>query len=111
MVSPVSAGMGRSDDRPTPEPAPPEPLASPPPAPFCGRAKWERVRTLAVAVVALLGIGYTLWLGKAFILPVVAGVFFSFLLSPQIRFLARRGVPAPIGTAIVVFAFLGAVGA
>jgi predicted PurR-regulated permease PerM len=106
MVSPVSAGIGRSDDRPTPEPAPPE--ASTTPAPLRRRVLWERIRTVALATVALLGVGYTLWLGKTFILPVIAGVFLSFLLNPQIRFLARRGVPAPIGTAVVVLAFLGA---
>jgi predicted PurR-regulated permease PerM len=62
-----------------------------------------------VVTLALLGVGYTLWLGKQFVLPVVAGILLSFLLSPQIRFLSRRGVPAALGTAIVVLAFLGTV--
>ncbi len=109
MASAVSTPPGGPQDRPGPDVAEPEAEGPPPRLRLSRRRQWERVRTVAVVVLALLALGGTLWIGKQFILPVIAGVLLSFLLSPLIRFFSRHGVPAPLGTASVMLGFLGAV--
>jgi predicted PurR-regulated permease PerM len=104
----VTMRMGGLDRRPSPEPGPEAgPARSAAGVPRRRVSRWERVRTVALVALAVLAVGYTLKAGRDFVLPIVAGVMLSFLLSPLIRFLSRRGVPAALGAALVILAFIG----
>ena len=82
---------------PEPEPKEAEPVIVPLPD----------VRTMALVVLAVLALVYTLHLGKAFFLPVVLAVMLDFLLSPIIRFFARLHIPESIGALIVMVVLFG----
>jgi predicted PurR-regulated permease PerM len=67
------------------------------------------VRTMALVVLAVLALVYTLHLAKAFFLPVVLAVMLDFLLSPVIRFFARLHIPESIGALIVMVVLFGGI--
>lgn len=66
----------------------------------------------AVASVGLLllGVFYTLYLGREFFLPITVAVLLNFLLTPPVRALKRLGIAAPIGAGVMLILFFGAVG-
>jgi predicted PurR-regulated permease PerM len=57
----------------------------------------------AVAVLATLAVFYTLHVARPVVLPIVMAILASFLLRGFVRWFRRRGIPEPIGAAIVVF--------
>lgn len=77
-----------------------------------GAALTERLEVRSVAITGLfvLAILYTLFLARAFLLPIVLAVLFDFLLSPVIRALKRVRIPEPLGAAVVILALLGVLG-
>lgn len=58
----------------------------------------------------LLATFYTLYVGKAFFLPIVVAILLNFLLTPAVRGLKRIGVAAPAGAAIILVLFFGVLG-
>lgn len=66
----------------------------------------------AVASVGLLllGVFYTLYLGREFFLPITVAVLLNFLLTPPVRALKKIGMPAPIGAGVMLIVFFGVVG-
>jgi predicted PurR-regulated permease PerM len=64
-------------------------------------------RAIAVAVTGLfvLGVLYTLYFARVVVLPVVLASLLSFILSPIVRWLRRRGLPDAVG-ALAVLAVL-----
>lgn len=59
----------------------------------------------------MLALGYTLYFARALLLPLVAAILLTFLLSPAIRLLRRLRLPEPVGALVVLVAFLGVSGA
>ena len=58
----------------------------------------------------LLASFFTLYLGKDFFLPITIAVMLNFLLTPAVRWLKRIGLPPPVGAAVILLLFFGAVG-
>lgn len=83
-----------------------------------GDASRERARTggsgfhardvQAVATIGLfvLGVGYTIFVARDFLLPVTAAFFLKLVLSPVVRKFRKLGVPEPVGGAIVLVSTL-----
>lgn len=71
-----------------------------------------RVRASSFALNGLFAIAllFMLKFAEPVLLPILVAVIFTFLLSPTVRALRRRGIDDAIGAAIVVFGLLGAVG-
>jgi hypothetical protein len=59
-------------------------------------------RTVGIIGIFLLGILYTLYFARAFLLPVTIAILLNFLLSPAVRALKRLRLPEPVGAALVV---------
>jgi len=58
----------------------------------------------------LLALFYTLFLGKEFFLPITIAVMLNFLLTPAVRLLKRIGLAPPVGAAVILLLFFGAIG-
>lgn len=66
------------------------------------------IRSIALTVLMLLAVLYTLHFAKAVILPVVLAVILSMLLAPLVRLMNRRlRIPMGLGAGIVLAALLG----
>lgn len=87
------------------EPIPPAPDAGVPSSRFRIRAQ-----SWALNVLAVLAVLYTLYYGKAFILPVVLAALLALLLSPMVTALRQLKVPSPLGAGLVVLALLTIIG-
>lgn len=70
------------------------------------RGAWNS-QSFALNGIFVLLVICTLYFGRTIILPVVLGVFLSFLLRPVVRKLYKAGIPESVGAAIVLLAFLG----
>lgn len=55
----------------------------------------------------LLALTYTLYVAKMFLLPVVIAFLLDRLLSPIVRYLARVGLPSPLGAAVLLLGVMG----
>jgi len=64
-------------------------------------------RSAALTTLAVLGILYTLYFARSFLVPIAFALLLNLLLSPALRAMARVGVKAPIGAAIIVIALVG----
>jgi predicted PurR-regulated permease PerM len=69
------------------------------------------LRTVGIMGILLLGILYTLYFARAFLLPITIATLLNFLLSPAVRALKRLRLPEPVGAALVVLGLLGLSGA
>jgi hypothetical protein len=67
-------------------------------------------RTVGIMGIFLLGILYTLYFARAFLLPITIAILLNFLLSPAVRALKRLRLPEPVGAALVVLGLLGLLG-
>jgi predicted PurR-regulated permease PerM len=65
--------------------------------------------TVAVIVLAVLAVLYTLYFARSFLIPIAFAVLLNFLLSPAVRLLERLRIPNFLGAAIVVFGLIGVV--
>ena len=67
-------------------------------------------RHVALVILALLALLYTLHLARAFILPIVIAILLNLLLSPVVLLVRRYArLPEPIGAAVVLVVLLGVV--
>lgn len=87
------------------------PRAGEEPEPDMGRTidaieTWPALSISAV-VLAVLAMLYTMYLARAFFVPIVFAVMLNFLLSPLIRALGRVKVPSPLGAGLVVLLLIG----
>ena len=78
-----------------------DPAAEPAPAPGTS------ARTVAIVVVAVLAVMYTLYFARTFLIPIAFAILLDFLLSPAVRLLERLRIPHWLGAAIVVLSLLG----
>lgn len=65
-------------------------------------------RSAALTILAVLGVLYTLYFARSFLVPIAFALLLNLLLSPALRWMARLGVKPPIGAAIIVLALIGA---
>jgi len=68
------------------------------------------IRSVAVTVLVVIAVFYTLYFARAFFLPVTFGLLLNLLLSPAVRAMKRARIPYPLGAAIVVLTIVAAVG-
>lgn len=71
-------------------------------APPRGPARLATVRSYAIVGLFVLACLYTLYFAAAFLIPIFAALFLYLLLSPAIRFAARRRVPPALAAAMVL---------
>jgi predicted PurR-regulated permease PerM len=62
---------------------------------------------VGITVLAVLGVFYTLYFARGFLLPIVFALLLDFLLSPAVRTLVRWHVPLPLAAGLVLIALLG----
>ena len=67
-----------------------------------------KVSLIGLFLLALVG---ALYLARAFLLPVALAFLFALVLSPVVRFLSRRHVPAPVTAVALVVAACALIGA
>jgi predicted PurR-regulated permease PerM len=68
------------------------------------------LRPNPIGVLAVLGVGYTLYFARSFLLPITFAVLLSFVLSPLVRGLGRLRIPTALAAALVVLSLAGGVG-
>jgi predicted PurR-regulated permease PerM len=67
------------------------------------------IRSVSLTGLFLLGVLYTLYFARAFLIPVTVALLASLLLQPVVRGLKRVGIPEGAGAALVLVAFLGTI--
>ena len=78
-----------------------------------GSAPTERVarpvnaRTYGVVGLLVLGLLYTLYFARSFLLPIAIAVLLNLLLSPVVRGLKRLHIPPALGAALIILSLLG----
>lgn len=70
--------------------------------------RWQAISIIGMFIIAML---VCLYLAAGILIPVAGAILASFMISPLIRPLIKRGVPAPILAALVILILLGIVGA
>ena len=68
------------------------------------------LKSMALSGLFILALFYTLYLGRAFFLPITLAILLSFLLSPVVRWLKKLHIPEGLSAALVVFGLLGLLG-
>ena len=69
-----------------------------------------RLRSVEATLLTALAVLYTLYIARAFLVPIVFALLLNFLLSPLIRLMAKWRISAPAGSAIVVLALVAGIG-
>jgi predicted PurR-regulated permease PerM len=88
------------------------PVAPGAPVPDLGRtesAMRRRGGSMALTLLSILALLYTLYFARDFLLPIVIALLLDLLFSPVVRVLTRFGIGAPLGAAIVVVGLLAIV--
>ena len=68
------------------------------------------IKSIALTGLFILALFYTLYLGRAFFLPIILAILLSLLLTPVVRLLKKLRIPEALGAALVVFGLLGLLG-
>ena len=68
------------------------------------------IKSIALTGLFILSLFYTLYLGRAFFLPIILAILLSLLLTPVVRLLKKLRIPEALGAALVVFGLLGLLG-
>jgi predicted PurR-regulated permease PerM len=64
-------------------------------------------RPLALTVIAVLAVLYSLYFARSFLIPIAFAVLLDFLLSPAVRALGRFRIPTPLGASAMVLGLIG----
>ena len=72
---------------------------APTPTPFPVRVD---VRSIALTGIFALGVFYTLYVARAFLVPLVVGMLLSFLFNPLVRRLKRARIPTSVSAAAIL---------
>ena len=67
-------------------------------------------RSAALTIIAVLGVLYTLYFARGFLVPIAFALLLNLLLSPALRALARLGVRPPVAAAILVLGLMTLIG-
>jgi predicted PurR-regulated permease PerM len=73
-------------------------------------ASEPKVRVAGVRVLVILACLYTIYFARGFLLPIAFAFLLTFLFSPVLRAMGRARIPAPVGAALIVLLFAGAIG-
>jgi len=65
------------------------------------------IRSISITGIFLLGLLYSLYFAREFLLPVVLAFILSFLLAPAVRWMNRLRIPQVIGAVIIVAGLVG----
>ena len=68
------------------------------------------IRSVSLAVIALLAGLFVLHWAKAVFIPFMLGLVFSYALSPIVNWLESRRVPRALGAGVLLLALMGAIG-
>ena len=68
------------------------------------------VRSLAITVIAVLGVILVLRMAEAVLIPVVLATLISYVLGPGVTSMAKRGIPRAVGAFVVIAALCGTAG-
>ncbi len=68
------------------------------------------LRAIALTGIFSLGVLYTLYFARDFLLPIVVAILLGFLLSPPVGWLESRRLPRPLAAALVLLALLAVLG-
>jgi predicted PurR-regulated permease PerM len=68
-------------------------------------------RSVALTGLLLLGVLYTAYWARSFIVPVLLAVLMEFLFRPTVRRLRRSGIPESLTAAVIVLGLVGLLGA
>ena len=110
MTSPAEAVLPSHEKEPAPSPVATREHAGEEAAPrraFARKAPPANWVFVGLFVLAAL---YTFHLARAFLLPILLAVLFSFLLSPAVRWLRKHRLPEPAGAALIMVVLLSAFG-
>lgn len=69
-----------------------------------------RTRSFGLNALLFIAVMYTLYIGRAFFLPIVLAILLSFVFAPTMRWLRRFHIPDAIGAGLIVASLLGVVG-
>jgi predicted PurR-regulated permease PerM len=81
---------------------------APTPTPFPVRVD---VRSIALTGIFVLGVFYTLYVARAFLIPLVVGMLLSFLFNPLVRKLKRARIPPALSAAGILLGVVVTFGA
>lgn len=65
----------------------------------------EGNRSILIGILILLGVGFV-YLARDFLLPVLVAFLLALVLGPVVRWLTRRGIPAPLSASALVIVLL-----
>ena len=68
------------------------------------------IRSLSLAIIALLAGLFVLHWARAVFIPFMLGLVFSYALSPVVNWMESRRVPRALGAGIVILSLLAAMG-
>jgi predicted PurR-regulated permease PerM len=123
MQDPTSPGAGGDAALPggmaadaSPAPPPPSPSrpakpADPDEVPETTVPMAVNVRSLSLAVLAVLATVFMLRWASAVLIPLMLGIVMSYALTPVVDWLARRRIPRLIASCLVMFGIVGGMGA
>ena len=101
-----AATPARVDDAPVDDPS-----AGDVPAADAERVALLRTIRTSLVILAVVGISVVIYFGKDIVMPIALGLLITLTLTPPVRWLRRRGLPAGIAAVTVVLLVGGAVGA
>ncbi|MDQ0512322.1 AI-2E family transporter [Ancylobacter amanitiformis] len=79
----------------------------PPPEEKRGERLWRRTTQVAIIVTAVIVLAAAMVVARAVLVPIVAAVIIGSVIGPAIEAMARRGVPTPLGSALIVAVLAG----
>ena len=80
-------------------------------APDAERVALLRTIRTSLVILAVVGIAVVVYFGKDIVMPIALGLLITLTLTPPVRWLRRRGLPAALAAILVVVAVGSTVGA
>jgi predicted PurR-regulated permease PerM len=68
------------------------------------------LQSVALAIIALVGVILLLHYARLLLIPIVIGILLSYVLSPAVTSIAKRGIPRFVGAGLVLALLCGGVG-
>ena len=86
------------------------PTSEPPPVSMFETHMPVSVRSVSLAIIALLAALFVLQWARAVFIPFMLGLVFSYALSPIVNWMEARRVPRALGAGMLLLALMGALG-